>query len=75
MLLNAYMLLIVYARVGLTQLYIACLSCLLSVEIAIYQYKLEWKSSMGIYINRPKQGTNRDPLVLDISFFLHIGND
>ena len=43
---------IIYARVGLTQLYIARLSCLLSVEIAIYQYMLELESSMGIYINR-----------------------
>ena len=50
--LNAYMLLIIYARLGLTQLYIACLSCLLSVEIAICQYKLELESSTGIYINR-----------------------
>ena len=32
---NAYMLLIIYARVELTQLYIVCLSCLLNVEEAI----------------------------------------
>ena len=32
---NAYMLLIIYARLELTQLYIACLSCLLNVEEAI----------------------------------------
>ena len=32
MVLNAYMLLIIYARVGLTQSYLACLSCLLNVE-------------------------------------------
>ena len=38
---NAYMLLIIYARVELTQLYIACLSCLLNAEEAIYQFKLE----------------------------------
>ena len=53
MLLNAYMLLIIYARVGLTQLYITCLSCLLNVEIVIYQFKLELESSMGIYITGP----------------------
>ena len=47
----AYMLLIIYARVGLTQLYIARFSCLLNVERENYQYKREWKSSMGIYIN------------------------
>ena len=52
--LNAYMLLIIYARVGLTQLYIACLSCLLNVEEANYQYKRDWKSSTGIYINHPE---------------------
>ena len=40
MLLNSYTLLIIYDRVGLTQLYIACLSCLLSVEIAVYQYNV-----------------------------------
>ena len=52
MLLNAYMLLIIHARVGLTQLYIACLSFLLNVEEEIYQFKLELESSMGIYIKR-----------------------
>ena len=52
MILNAYMLLIIYARVGLTQLFIACLSCLLNVERENYQYKREWKSSTGIYVNR-----------------------
>ena len=51
---NDYMLLIIYARVGLTQLYIAFLSFLLSVEEAIYQYKLDLESSTKIYINRPE---------------------
>ena len=53
-----------YAREtkGLTQLYIACLSCLLNVEEAIYQYKLELESSTGIYINRPYMQKN--PLFL-----------
>ena len=54
MLLNAYMLLIIYARLGLTKLYIACLSCLLNVEEEIYQFKLQLESSKGIYINRPE---------------------
>ena len=54
MLLNACMLLIIYARVSLTQLYIACLSCLLNVEIENYLYKQEWKSSTGIYIDCPE---------------------
>ena len=49
---NTYMLLIIYARVELTQLYIVCLSCLLNVEEAIYQFKLELESSTGIYIKR-----------------------
>ena len=40
------------ARVGLTQLYIACLSCLLNVERANYKYKREWKISTRIYFNR-----------------------
>ena len=75
MLLNDYRLLIIYARVGLTQLYIACLSCLLNVERANYLYKREWKSSTGIYIKRPEYGMFRDPLVLDIWFLLHIGKD
>ena len=51
---NAYMLLIICDRVGIRQLYIACLSCLLNVEEAIYQFKLELESSTGIYINRPE---------------------
>ena len=75
MVLNAYMLLIIYARVGLTQLYIACLSCLLNVEEAIHQFKLKLESSTGIYTNCPKKGTNRDPLVLIVWFLLHIGKD
>ena len=41
------MLLIIYARVGLTQLYIVCLSCLLNVEIENYLYKREWKNLNG----------------------------
>ena len=72
---NAYMLLIIYARVDLTRLYIACLSCLLNIEEAIHQFKLELESSMGIHINHPKYSTNQDPLVLDIWFLLNIGND
>ena len=67
---NAYMLLIIYGRVGLTQLYIAFLSCLLHVEESIYQFKLELGSSMRIYINRSEQGMNRVLLVLDIWFSL-----
>ena len=67
---NAYTLLIIYARVDLTTIYIyiyiACLSCLLIVEEVIYQFKLELESSMGIYFNRPEKGTSFDPLVLDI---------
>ena len=51
---NAYMLLIIYDRIGLTQIYIAFLSCLLIVEEAIYKYKLELESSTGIYTKRPK---------------------
>ena len=46
MLLNTYILLIIYARVGLTQLYIACLSCLLNVEVANYLYKREWNGDL-----------------------------
>ena len=37
---------IIYARVGLTQLYIACLSCLLNVEVANYLYKREWNGDL-----------------------------
>ena len=37
---NAYTLLIIYARLYLTPIYIACLSCLLIVEELIYQFKL-----------------------------------
>ena len=47
MLLNTYMLLIIYSRVGLTRLYIACLSCLLNVEIENHLYKREWKELNG----------------------------
>ena len=53
---NAYTLLIIYARVDLTPIYIyiyiAFLSCLLIVEEVIYQFKLELEISTGIYINR-----------------------
>ena len=48
---NAYMLFIIYARVELTQLCIVCLSCLLNVEEAIYQFTLKLESSTGIYID------------------------
>ena len=51
---NAYMLLIIYVRVEITQLYIVCFSCLLNVEEAIYQFKLKLESSTGIYINHPE---------------------
>ena len=44
---NAYILLIIYARVGITRLYIACLSCLLNVEESIYQFKMKLESSNG----------------------------
>ena len=51
---KSYTLLIIYARVDITPIYIACLSCLLIVEEVIYQFKLELKSSTGIYFNRPE---------------------
>ena len=51
---KAYTLLIIYARIDLTAIYIVCLSCLLVVEEVIYQFKLKLKSSTGIYFNRPE---------------------
>ena len=47
MLLNAYMLLIIYGRVGLRQPYIACVSCFVNVERENYQYNQEWKKLNG----------------------------
>ena len=44
---NAYTLLIIYARVDLTPMYIVFLSCLLIVEEVIHQFKLKLESSMG----------------------------
>ena len=49
---NAYTLLIIYARVDLTPIYIVYLSCLLVVKEVIYQLKLKLESSTGIYFNR-----------------------
>ena len=51
---NAYTLLIIYARIDLTPIYIVCLSCLLVFEEVIYQFKLKLESSTGIYFNRPE---------------------
>ena len=52
MILNAYMLLIIYSRVGLTQVYITCLSCHLNVEIENYLYR-DLHQSAGIrYVAR-----------------------
>ena len=45
--------------VGVTQLYIACLSCLLNVEEAIYQFKLELESSTSIL--SPVLGPSTNP--------------
>ena len=63
---NAFTLLIIYARIDVTPIYIVCLYCLLVVEEVIYQFKMKLESSMGIYFNRLEQGTRSDPLVLDI---------
>ena len=63
---NAYTLLIIYARIDLTPIYIVCLFCLLVVEEVIYQFKLKLESLTGIYFNLQEQGTRSDPLVLDI---------
>ena len=49
---NAYTLLIIYARIDLTPIYIVCLSCLLVVEEVIHQFKMKLESSTGIYFNR-----------------------
>ena len=38
---NAYKLLIIYARIYLTPIYIVCLFCLLVVEEVLYQFKLK----------------------------------
>ena len=51
---NAYTLLIIYARIDLTPIYIVCLYCLLVVEEVIYQFKLNLESSTGIYFNSPE---------------------
>ena len=48
---NAYTLLIIFARVDLTPIYIVWLSCLLIVEEVIHQFKLKLESSMRIYFN------------------------
>ena len=45
---NAYTLLIIYARINLTPIYIVGLYCLLVVEEVIYQFKLKLESSTGI---------------------------
>ena len=44
---NAYTLLIIYARVDLTPIYIVCLSCLLVVEEVIRQFKMKLESSQA----------------------------
>ena len=49
---NAYTLLIIYAKVDLTPIYIVSLSCLLIVEEVIHQFKLKLESSTRIYFNR-----------------------
>ena len=49
-----YMVDYICARVDLTPIYIACLSCLLIIEEVIYQFKLELESSTGICFNRPE---------------------
>ena len=49
---NVYALLIIYARIDLTPIYIVCFYCLLVVEEVINKFKLKLESSIGIYFNR-----------------------
>ena len=52
---NDYMLLIIYSRVELTQLYIVCLSCLLNVEETIHQFKLKLEIKLNGDLHQPSR--------------------